>query len=222
MAHRHALPEPLGLSAQSQVPHGTRRSEGGGAGFTARKRHFPPAQPWVPGLSIPRMGWWSLCPSLAARTPTLQPKSRRFSRSRGARATPRAQPPPEATPTARGGRGRARAALVRTLWFGAFSHVFLARIFKIEREQKRGKRARARRLTFRDPARGVGGSTRTDRAGRARRRSSPVGREKRWRVLGQEPREGGGAASERRDPDPGERAARAHPPPWWVLGAGPR
>ena len=140
MAHRHALPEPLGLSAQSQVPHGTRRGEGGGAGFTARKRHFPPAQPWVPGQYFPRVGWWSLCPTIAARTPTLEPKSRKISRSRGARASRRAQPPQNLTRTARGARGCARMhPCARCGWLGFLSGR-KTRFLRLGDEQKREPR----------------------------------------------------------------------------------
>ena len=142
MAHRHALPEPLGLSAQSQVPHGTRRDEGGGAGFTARKRVFPPAQPWVPGQYFPMMGLCSLCPMCAARTPTLEPESRKLSRLRGARASRRAQPPQNLTRTARGARGRARMhPCARCGWLG-FSTCRKTQFLRL-RGSKREKFARA-------------------------------------------------------------------------------
>ena len=114
----------------------------------------------------------------------------------------------------RAGRARTRSGcpcpnpLVRCV----LSHLF-GRDFWDEREQNRGKRARARRLTFTDPARDVGGSSRTGFAGRARRRRSPVSREKRRRVLGDEAARGRRRRHGWEGPRPRRaRRTRASPP----------
>ena len=123
----------------------------------------------------------------------------------------------------RAGRARTRSGcpcpnpLVRCV----LSHLF-GRDFWDEREQNRGKRARARRLTFTDPARDVGGSSRTGFAGRA---SSKFTCWSRKTMASSRPRAARGRRRRQREEGPRPRRARrtrASPPPWWVLGAGPR
>ena len=173
-AHRHALPEPLGLSAQSQVPRarggaraGALDSPRASATIHLRNRGSPGniSRGWVAGPSAR---------SSLADTDSRTRISKVFEVARRSRVTTRPTTP-KPNPN-RAGSARARShAPVCKLWL---AWVFVGSkdtTLKIEREQKRGNRARARRPTIGDPARGVGCTGRTDRAGRARRRSSFLG-----------------------------------------------
>ena len=124
-----------------------------------------------PRAIFPEGGWLVPLPDdRCAHTDSRTQTSKNFEISRRSRVTTRPTTP-KPNPN-RAGSARARShAPVCTLWL---AWVFVGSkdtIVQIEREQKRGKRARARRPTIGDPARGVGCTGRTDLAGRARRRS---------------------------------------------------
>ena len=140
MAHRHALPEPLGLSAQSQVPRGTRRGEGGGAGFTARKRGRSTCATVGPRAIFPEGGWLVPLPdSRCAHTDSRTQISKNFEISRRSRVTTRPTTP-KPNPN-RAGSARARShAPVCKLWL---AWVFVGSkdtVFEIQDEQKREPR----------------------------------------------------------------------------------